>query len=190
MDRLWTPWRYRYVSTADLAKGGCIFCEKAASSDDRGNYVVLRAERNFLILNLYPYTTGHLMIAPYEHVATLARAHPQRRLQEMMRLTARAEKALRQLYRPDGLNIGMNVGESAGAGVAGHIHMHVLPRWTGDGSFMTTVAETRVLPETLETTYERVKAALSTIDSYLSIHTPIASHGGAGAVDAQAGHTA
>ena len=165
MDRLWTPWRYRYVSSAnpkgaDRPGDGCIFCEKAASSDDRGNYVVLRAERNFLILNLYPYTSGHLMIAPYEHVATLAEA-PQETLQEMMRLTARAEIALRQVYRPDGLNIGMNVGESAGAGVAGHIHMHVLPRWTGDGSFMTTVAETRVLPETLETTYERLKAALS-----------------------------
>lgn len=159
MDRLWTPWRYRYVSSAQPT-GSCIFCEKAASSDDRGNYIVLRAERNFLILNLYPYTSGHLMIAPYEHVATLAEAHPDT-LQEMMLLSARAEKALGQLYRPDGFNIGMNVGESAGAGVAGHIHMHVLPRWTGDGSFMTTVAETRVLPETLDTTYERVKAALA-----------------------------
>ena len=159
MDRLWTPWRYRYVSTGD-PKGGCIFCDAAASSDDRGNYVVLRAERNFALLNLYPYTNGHLMIAPYEHVATLAGA-PIETLEEMMRLTTRAEKALRQLYTPDGLNIGMNVGEAAGAGVPGHIHMHVLPRWTGDGSFMTTVAETRVLPETLDTTYERLRAALS-----------------------------
>jgi len=159
MDRLWTPWRYRYVSTTQPS-GGCIFCEKAASTDDRGNYIVLRAERNFVILNLYPYTSGHLMIAPYEHVATLAEAHPGT-LQEIMLLSARAEKALGQLYRPDGFNIGMNIGESAGAGVAGHIHMHVLPRWTGDGSFMTTVSETRVLPETLDTTYERVKAALN-----------------------------
>ena len=158
MDRLWTPWRYRYVST-DRPANACIFCEKAASSDDRGNFVVLRAERNFALLNLYPYTSGHLMIAPYEHVATLAEADPET-LAEMMRLTVRAEKALRDLYNPDGMNIGMNLGESAGAGVAGHIHMHVLPRWTGDGSFMMTVAETRVLPETLETTYERVKAAL------------------------------
>ena len=164
MDRLWTPWRYRYVSSTNPPdenfKGGCIFCEKAASSDDRGNYVVLRAEHNFLILNLYPYTNGHLMVVPYEHVATLAGAPPAT-LEEMMRLTVRAEKALRRLYGPDGLNIGMNVGEAAGAGIAGHIHMHVLPRWTGDGSFMTTVSETRVLPETLETTYERLKAALN-----------------------------
>ena len=164
MDRLWTPWRYRYVTSANRAdadpKGGCIFCEKAASSDDEGNYIVLRAEHNFLILNLYPYTSGHLMVVPYEHVATLAGA-PQETLAEMIRLTAQAENALRQLYVPDGLNIGMNVGESAGAGIAGHIHMHVLPRWIGDGSFMTTVAETRVLPETLDRTYERLKAALS-----------------------------
>jgi ATP adenylyltransferase len=159
MDRLWTPWRYRYVSTSGPADG-CIFCAASASADDRANYVVLRAERNFAMLNLYPYTSGHLMIAPYQHVATLAGA-PQETLEEMMRLTARAENALRQLYEPDGLNIGMNLGEAAGAGVPGHIHMHVLPRWTGDGSFMTTVAETRVLPETLETTYQRLKAALS-----------------------------
>src|SRR5581483_923817 len=158
MDRLWTPWRYRYVSTAGPGNP-CIFCEKAASSDDRGNYIVLRAERNFVILNLYPYTSGHLMIAPYEHVATLVEAHPET-LAETMRLTVRAEKALRNLYDPDGLNLGMNLGEAAGAGVAGHIHMHVLPRWTGDGSFMMTVAETRVLPETLDVTYERLKAAL------------------------------
>ena len=159
MDRLWTPWRYRYVSDVG-PHSGCIFCQAAASADDRGNYLVLRAQHNFAILNLYPYTSGHLMIAPYEHIATLA-GTPQATLEEMMRLTARAEQALRQLYTPDGLNIGMNVGASAGAGVAGPIHMHVLPRWIGDGSFMTTVAETRVLPETLATTYERVKAALS-----------------------------
>ena len=160
MDRLWTPWRYHYVSTAGAPGKLCIFCDAAASADDRANLVVLRAEFNFLILNLYPYTTGHLMIAPYRHVATLADADPSA-LEEMMLLTTRAEKALRGLYRPDGLNIGMNIGDSAGAGVPGHIHMHVLPRWTGDASFMTTVSETRVLPETLETTYDRLKTALS-----------------------------
>jgi ATP adenylyltransferase len=121
----------------------------------------LRAERNFLLLNLYPYTNGHLMIAPYEHVATLEEADPAT-LEEMMRLTARAQKALREVYRPGGFNIGMNLGECAGAGVAGHIHMHVLPRWFGDASFMSTVGETRVLPETLESTYDRLKSALAT----------------------------
>ena len=160
MDRLWTPWRYRYVSTAGAPGNPCIFCDAAASDDDRAHYVVLRAKFNFLILNLYPYTSGHLMIAPYQHVATLADT-PVEALEEMMRLTARAEEALTGLYKPDGLNIGMNLGDSAGAGVPGHIHMHVLPRWTGDASFMTTIAETRVLPETISATYERVKAALS-----------------------------
>ena len=157
MDHLWSPWRYRYVSTGP--GGGCLFCDKAGSADDRGNFVVLRAQRNFILLNLYPYTNGHLMIAPYEHVATLAEAHPET-LTEMMRLTARAEQALRELYRPGGINLGMNLGECAGAGVAGHIHMHVLPRWTGDASFMTTVGETRVLPEDLAATWEKLKSAL------------------------------
>jgi ATP adenylyltransferase len=159
MDYLWSPWRYRYVSTAAPSQE-CLFCAKAAAAEDGENYVVLRAEHNFILLNLYPYTSGHLMIAPYAHVAALEQADPAAR-EEMMRLTARAEGALRALYKPDGINLGMNIGACAGAGVAGHIHMHVLPRWTGDGSFMTTVAETRVLPEVLDTTYDRVKAALN-----------------------------
>src|SRR3989442_15279 len=144
MDRLWSPWRYQYISTA-LGETRCVFCEAAASADDRGNYVVLRAERNFLLLNLYPYTNGHILIAPYEHVANLEEAHPDT-LAEMMVLTARVEKALRDLYKPGGINLGMNIGQAAGAGIVGHIHMHVLPRWPGDASFMTTVGETRVLP--------------------------------------------
>ena len=158
MDRLWSPWRYRYVSNAS-PENACIFCAKAESGDDSGNYVVLRAERNFVLLNLYPYTNGHLLIAPYRHVASLAEAGSET-LEEMMRLTARVEQALNDVYRPGGINIGMNLGECAGAGVAGHIHMHVLPRWTGDASFMTTVGETRVLPEELETTWTRLRAAL------------------------------
>lgn len=158
MDRLWSPWRYRYVTTA-APSDPCIFCAKAASDKDAENYVVLRAERNFLLLNLYPYTNGHLMIAPYEHVPTLGEAHPET-LAEMMRLTVRVERALRDTYGPDGINLGMNLGAAAGAGVAGHIHMHVLPRWGGDASFMTTVAETRVLPEDLATTYEKLRSAL------------------------------
>ena len=161
MDRLWSPWRYRYVSTAAPAHE-CIFCAHAASADDRANHVVLRAERNFVLLNLYPYTSGHLMIAPYEHVATLTEAHPDT-LVEMMSLTRRSEQALRDLYNPGGINVGMNLGECAGAGVAGHIHMHILPRWGGDSSFMTTVAETRVLPEDLETTGDRLRKALRRI---------------------------
>jgi ATP adenylyltransferase len=136
-----------------------LFCAKSESSDDRANLVVLRAEHNFILLNLYPYTSGHLMIAPYAHVASLQDAEPVA-LEEMMRLARRADTALRQLYKPDGMNLGMNLGACAGAGVAGHIHMHVLPRWCGDASFMTTVGETRVLPEELSVTWERLREAL------------------------------
>jgi ATP adenylyltransferase len=137
-----------------------LFCDKAASSDDRANLVVLRADHNFILLNLYPYTSGHLMIAPYAHVASLELAD-EVALEEMMLLARRATRALRELYKPDGVNLGMNLGACAGAGVAGHIHMHVLPRWCGDASFMTTVAETRVLPEELSVTWERLRGALN-----------------------------
>jgi ATP adenylyltransferase len=158
MDRLWSPWRYRYVSTAAHSVT-CIFCSKYAAGDDDANLIVLRAERNFVLLNLYPYTNGHLMIAPYEHIASLNDAQPET-MAEMMRLAVRCEKALIETYRPDGINLGMNLGEAAGAGVAGHIHLHMLPRWSGDASFMSTVAETRVLPEELPITLQRLRAAL------------------------------
>jgi len=156
MDLLWSPWRYRYVSQPP--SGQCIFCLKAAEQNDPENYVLCRAPRNFILLNIYPYTNGHLMIAPYQHVATLAEADPAT-LEEMIRLARLAEASLRQVYRARGLNIGMNIGECAGAGVAGHIHMHVLPRWPGDVSFLTTVGETRVIPEDLATTYRRLLIA-------------------------------
>src|SRR5271155_1351162 len=161
MDHLWSPWRYRYVSQS-IPDEGCLFCRIAAAStaeDDKANHVLLRAERNFVLLNLYPYTSGHLMIAPYAHVASLAEAEPAA-LEEMIRLARRADAALRRLYKPDGMNLGMNLGACAGAGVAEHIHMHVLPRWCGDASFMTTISETRVLPEELSVTWERVSEAL------------------------------
>ena len=124
-------------------------------SKDRENYVLRRASRNFILLNRYPYTSGHLMIAPYSHVATLEEADRET-LAEMMILTREMEIVLRKVYNPGGMNIGLNIGKSAGAGVAGHIHMHVLPRWSGDVNFMTAIGETRVLPEDLETTYERL----------------------------------
>lgn len=157
MDYLWTPWRFRYVTNSERT-GECIFCKKAAERDDAKNYILHRAARNFVLLNLFPYTTGHLMIAPYEHVALLEEANPET-LTEMIQLARTAECRLREIYHPHGFNIGMNLGESAGAGVASHIHMHVLPRWTGDTSFMTTVSETRVLPEDLETTYRKLSQA-------------------------------
>jgi len=154
MDRLWTPWRYAYVS-APKADSDCIFCEKARSAEDRANYIIHRAGRSFVLLNIYPYNNGHIMIAPFEHVATLEDLDEESAI-EMMRLTRFAEAALRRVYQPKGINLGMNIGECAGAGVASHVHMHVLPRWPGDVSFMTSVGETRVVPEDLDTTWEKL----------------------------------
>jgi ATP adenylyltransferase len=157
MDRLWSPWRYQYVSK-DQPSGECIFCAKAAENRDAENYIVHRAHKNFVLLNRFPYTNGHLMVVPYEHVATMQETSDET-LAEMILLTRDAEKHLRAVYRPRGLNVGMNLGECAGAGVAGHLHMHVLPRWTGDANFMSTIGETRVLPEDLAVTYEKLSRA-------------------------------
>ena len=157
MDHLWSPWRYQYVQKA-RASDACIFCEKAAERRDAENFLVYRGKHNFILLNLYPYTTGHLMIVPYEHVDTLEAASRES-LEEMMLLAQRAQKHLGAIYKPAGFNIGMNLGESAGAGIADHIHMHVLPRWPGDTSFITTVGETRVLPEELGVTYRKLSEA-------------------------------
>ncbi len=160
MDHLWSPWRYRYIQSAKTTDE-CIFCAKSAANHDSENLIVHRAEFNFVILNLYPYTTGHLMIAPYDHVATLQAASPAG-LQEMMALARDAESHLGAIYRPEGFNIGMNIGECAGAGVAGHIHLHVLPRWKGDANFMSTIGETRVMPEDLQVTWKKLTAAFAT----------------------------
>jgi ATP adenylyltransferase len=157
MDYLWSPWRYQYVSRA-AGDRGCIFCEKPAEDDDERNLIVYRGNHNFILLNLFPYTSGHVLIAPYEHVAQLEDAGEET-VVEMMLLARRTSACLRRVYQPQGLNLGMNIGECAGAGIAGHIHMHVLPRWTGDASFMTTVGETRVVPEDLADTYRKLKEA-------------------------------
>jgi len=164
MDHLWSPWRYQYVSSAGAVPSGkdfCLFCRVAAGAhEDATNLVVFRGECCFVLLNRYPYSSGHLMIAPYAHVPTLEETEI-RTLEEMMRLAQRCEAALRQVYRPDGMNFGLNIGQAAGAGIAGHIHLHGLPRWLGDTSFMTTVGETRALPEDLETTRQKLTSALS-----------------------------
>jgi ATP adenylyltransferase len=156
MDRLWSPWRYRYVSRAPAA-GGCVFCHKPGEGDQEG-LILFRGLRNFVILNLFPYTTGHLMVVPYEHCAALEDLGEDT-ANEMMALTRRAVSCLKRVYLPSGLNVGMNLGECAGAGIAEHLHMHVLPRWTGDANFMTTVGETRVMPEDLRDTWRRMSAA-------------------------------
>ena len=159
MEHIWSPWRYKYIASADR-EPGCVFC-KARDGDDREYFIIHRASLNFIILNLYPYTSGHLMIVPYQHVASLSALVADTTTQ-MMELTKRAQSALETEYDPDGFNIGMNLGRSAGAGVAEHVHMHVVPRWTGDANFVSIVGETRVLPEDLTTTYERLKEYFDT----------------------------
>ncbi len=159
MDYLWTPWRYSYIADASKDEG-CIFCAALAAGDDRRTHIVFRGEKNFIILNRFPYTTGHVMIVPFAHVAELTACEPDT-LAEMMRLAQRVQNALEKTYQPQGFNLGMNLGRAAGAGVTGHLHLHVLPRWAGDANFMTVVGETRVEPEDLPTTDERLRRALA-----------------------------
>lgn len=163
MDYLWSPWRYRYVSQA-VKSEGCPFCLKQASdpSQDRQQLVLYRGQSNFVLLNLYPYTTGHLLITPYAHVANLDQL-PQEALFEMMSLVQKLQIVLRETYHPEGYNVGMNLGKCAGAGVADHLHMHLLPRWVGDLNFMTVISETRVHPEDLLTTYDKLAASLAAL---------------------------
>ena len=158
MDYLWTPWRYAYVSGTEKTVG-CVFCEAAKAEDDEKALVVHRGEHCFVILNAYPYTPGHVMIVPYAHLDEL-RKLPIDAANEMMALSQKMETVLRSLYRPDGINLGMNIGKAAGAGIAGHIHMHVLPRWIADANFVSVVGETRVLPETLDVTWKKMRKAM------------------------------
>jgi len=191
MDHLWTPWRYAYVTNAESAvragvpqaltswpgDHGCVFCNLIASIDhaiangmDRGKAeeaggLVWRGKDCFVCLNAYPYTSGHVMVMPYAHLDRLA-ALSSDAAHELMDLAQMTERALERVYSPHGFNFGLNIGHAAGAGVAGHLHMHAMPRWTGDTSFMTTVSETRVLPEDLDTTWRRMR------DAYAELQGP------------------
>ncbi len=158
MDFIWTPWRYSYIKSADT-QSGCVFCRALEAGNDAETFILHRAERSFVILNRFPYTNGHLMIAPLDHGGDLGEV-PAETLSEMMLLCQKAQRALQEAYNPDGFNLGMNLGRVAGAGVADHIHLHVLPRWAGDTSFMTTTAETRLLPEELSATFEKLSPLL------------------------------
>lgn len=158
MDYLWTPWRYAYVTAAQKTTE-CIFCELPKVGDDEKTRIVHRGQRCYIVLNTFPYTPGHAMIVPFAHLDELQKL-PADAAHEMMELSQRMEHVLRQLYHPDGINLGMNIGKAAGAGVAGHIHMHVLPRWVADANFVSVVGETRILPETLEMTWKRMTEVL------------------------------
>ena len=184
MDHLWTPWRFAYVTTAETAMRpgvaaslaawpgdlGCVFCNLIASIDyaiahdmsteaaESAGGLIYRGAHCFVCLNAFPYTSGHVMVMPYAHLDRLA-ALPAEAARELIELAQRTEQALELLYHPQGFNFGLNLGRAGGAGVAGHLHLHALPRWSGDTNFMTTVAETRILPEELETTWRRMRAA-------------------------------
>ena len=156
MDYLWTPWRYAYISTAAKVEG-CVFCELPKRSDEDAG-IIHRGERCYIILNSFPYTSGHVMVVPFEHLDQLQKL-PTETAQEMMSLAQKMEGVLRETYKPDGINLGMNIGAAAGAGVAGHVHLHMLPRWVADANFMSVVGETRVMPEDLKTTWKRLQEA-------------------------------
>ncbi len=161
MDYIWSPWRFQYM--AEVTQGQqpeCFFCAAVKSTRDEETLVVYRGKKVFVILNRYPYTSGHVMIVPYAHVAELSLCDAEA-LNEMMELARRVEAALRASYTPDGMNLGMNLGKAAGAGVAGHLHLHMLPRWIGDTNFMTVTGETRVHPEELKTTFEKLRKAFA-----------------------------
>ena len=151
-QRIWAPWRLRYVKDAKQIDE-CIFCAKPAAGDDRDALIVHRGERCFVMLNLFPYTNGHLMVAPFDHVGRLQEIDAEVTA-EMMALAQRAMTTMEDVYDPEGFNVGINQGRVAGAGVEGHIHLHVVPRWAGDNNYMPVLADTRVMPQSLEESYD------------------------------------
>ena len=157
-ERIWAPWRLQYIERAE-AGGGCIFVDLPAQQDDRKNLILQRAEHAFVILNAFPYTNGHLMVAPFRHTGSLEDLNDAELL-EINRLVRDCVRWLSAAYSPQGFNIGVNMGRSAGAGIEDHLHWHIVPRWNGDTNFMTTVSEVRVLAESLHDTYDRLRKVI------------------------------
>jgi ATP adenylyltransferase len=155
MHHLWTPWRMAYIENHGKEQG-CVFCSAPAMADGVENLIAFRGQRAYVILNLYPYTSGHVMVVPFEHKSNLDELDGPTRA-EMIELTSRCMTVLRSLYNPQAFNMGANIGEAAGAGVKEHVHFHVVPRWAGDTNFMSALAQTRVLPETIADTYRRIR---------------------------------
>ncbi len=156
MQQLWAPWRMKYIKADDKSEGeGCIFCFKPQEDRDRDNLILFRSTLTFVIMNLYPYNNGHLMIVPFQHVPDLNSLRPET-LQDLMQTTQKAITALRQTMNPDGFNLGINLGRVAGAGIDDHVHMHVVPRWNGDTNFMPVIGDTKVMPEYIADTYDRL----------------------------------
>ncbi len=154
-------WRMEYIEQGDTQD--CIFCAKKTSEIGKRDFIIKKGKHTFVMMNLYPYTTGHLMVAPYRHVGRLCDLTEEEKL-ELMELVAWSEEVLRRALKPGGFNIGMNIGRCAGAGFPDHIHLHIVPRWEGDTNFMPVLSETKVLPETLESTYEKILSASQSIE--------------------------
>jgi ATP adenylyltransferase len=157
MKRIWAPWRMKYLIGEKTT--GCIFCTEIAQNRDRENYILHRGRHGFIMLNLYPYSNGHLMIAPYQHVPSLEDLN-EAALTDLMHLINLSLRILRKALQPRGFNIGINIGRAAGAGIDEHVHIHIVPRWEGDTNFMPIIAETRVIPELLDQTYDKLRALL------------------------------
>ena len=155
MEHIWAPWRIEYIRMEKPK--GCILCEKPRENNDVLNYILYRGEKNFVILNSYPYNPGHLLVAPYRHVDNLEELADEE-LHEHFEIVRRGVKLLKQVFNPGGFNLGINIGAIAGAGIVGHFHTHIVPRWSGDANFMPVIAEARVLPEALAETYEKLKS--------------------------------
>ncbi|MGH7726189.1 MAG: HIT family protein [Candidatus Eiseniibacteriota bacterium] len=162
MERLFAGWRMKFVERAGKAPDGCLFCALHTRGDDARRYVVERGPKAFIVLNAFPYNSGHLMVAVNRHVGTIAGLTAAERA-DVWRLLARAERALGKAYKPEGLNVGINQGRAAGAGVLDHLHVHLVPRWIGDTNFMTAVGDAKVMPEDLDATYKRIRRALAAL---------------------------
>ncbi len=160
MKRIWAPWRMAYITGIGGPKDhGCIFCVKPKQKRDAANRILLRGKSAFVMMNLFPYNNGHLMIAPYRHVGDLTRLKDAELL-EMMNLAQACITAVSACMRPDGYNLGFNLGRTAGAGIADHVHLHLVPRWNGDTNFMPVLDGTKVISEALDATYAKIKASL------------------------------
>jgi len=154
MEQIWAPWRIKYIQMAQIE--GCILCDKPKENNDALNYILYRGDKNFVIMNSYPYNPGHLMIAPYRHIANLEELTDEE-LHEHFNVVSRSIKLLKQVFKPDGFNLGINMGKVAGAGINDHIHTHIVPRWQGDTNFMPVLSDVKVVPEALTETYEKLK---------------------------------
>ena len=162
MKILWAPWRIEYIKSPKYE--GCIFCDFPKENRDKERLILYRGKNAFIIMNNYPYNPGHVMVAPYRHVSSIEDLTEEEML-EIMKLAALVMKAIRKVMKPDGFNLGFNIGKVAGAGIDGHVHLHIVPRWNGDTNFMPVIADTKVIPESLEQAYDEIKQAIEEIEN-------------------------